>query len=392
MSYIETYFSRVNHMGENVAEIAKNAGVRSFERWLKDSPNTVRQLSVERGLYFDGVILTNKDKEQSKIMLLNVAIDIPVEVGDIMNWDKEKWIIFSKEKKVRETHQTFSIIRCNYLMKWIDSEGHLQQSWSYVVSSMDSKVKENFRTWNSLITPQPNKYLEALIPRRNINRLTRFIIEDEGWYMVEYDHTSVPGIMYISMTEEKINSITDDVKNDIADLDKMAKYEIILPEGSQNFEVGEEVVPIYTVMKNGAPKPVDIDIIPLNKKIIKYVDGKLMAIAEGKTKIRLQLRLLPDIYVEEEIAIGEPKSVIAYIRGSDTIRLDRVSPYEIISTGELNGISFSIDTDTLASIQRVEGNKCFIRANAKNKLGSFVLTAEYDGKIYTKTIKIVPLW
>lgn len=124
MSYIETYFSRVNHMGENVAEIAKNAGVRSFERWLKDSPNTVRQLSVERGLYFDGVILTNKDKEQSKIMLLNVAVDIPVEVGDIMNWDKEKWIIFSKEKKVRETHQTFSIIRCNYLMKWIDSEGH----------------------------------------------------------------------------------------------------------------------------------------------------------------------------------------------------------------------------------------------------------------------------
>lgn len=146
MSYIETYFSRVNHMGENVAEIAKNAGIRSFERWLKDSPNTVRQLSVERGLYFDGVILTNKDKEQSKIMLLNVAIDIPVEVGDIMNWDKEKWIIFSKEKKVRETHQTFSIIRCNYLMKWIDSEGHLQQSWSYVVSSMDNKVKENFRT------------------------------------------------------------------------------------------------------------------------------------------------------------------------------------------------------------------------------------------------------
>lgn len=210
--------------------------------------------------------------------------------------------------------------------------------------------------------------------------------------MVEYDHTSVPGIMYISMTEEKINSITDDVKNDIADLDKMAKYEIILPEGSQSFEIGEEVVPIYTVMKNGTPKPVDIDIIPLNKKIIKYVDGKLMAIAEGKTKIRLQLRLLPDIYVEEEIAIGEPKNVIAYIRGSDTIRLDRVSPYEIISTGELNGISFSIDADTLASIQRVEGNKCFIHANAKNKLGSFVLTAECDGKIYTKTIKIVPLW
>ena len=79
-------------------------------------------------------------------MYLNVANDIPLLVGDILNWGKEKWILFSKEKKVRETHQTFSIIRCNYLIKWIDDNGHLKQSWSYLVSSMDSKIKENFRT------------------------------------------------------------------------------------------------------------------------------------------------------------------------------------------------------------------------------------------------------
>ena len=138
MSYIDVYFSRVNHYGEDVNEIAKNVGARSFERWLNESPNTVKKLSVERGLFFSGVILTNKDKEQSKIMYLNVANDIPLLVGDILNW--------GKEKKVRETHQTFSIIRCNYLIKWIDDNGHLKQSWSYLVSSMDSKIKENFRT------------------------------------------------------------------------------------------------------------------------------------------------------------------------------------------------------------------------------------------------------
>lgn len=151
MSYIDVYFSRVNHYGEDVNEIAKNVGARSFERWLNESPNTVKKLSVERGLFFSGVILTNKDKEQSKIMYLNVANDIPLLVGDILNWGKEKWILFSKEKKVRETHQTFSIIRCNYLIKWIDDNGHLKQSWSYLVSSMDGKIKENFRTWNSLV-------------------------------------------------------------------------------------------------------------------------------------------------------------------------------------------------------------------------------------------------
>lgn len=34
--------------------------------------------------------------------------------------------------------------------------------------------------------------------------------------------------MYVSMTEEKVNSLTDDIKNDLADLDKLAKYSIIV--------------------------------------------------------------------------------------------------------------------------------------------------------------------
>ena len=149
-------------------------------------------------------------------MYLNVANNIPIVVGDIVNWQNdgqlEKWIIFKKEKKVNGTYQTFSIVRCNYLMKWIDKNGHLQSSWSYFVSSMESKIKENFRTWNSLITPQPNKYAEMILPKKEIERGTSFIVEDEAWSMVEYDHTSVPGVMYLSLTEEKVNYVYDDLE------------------------------------------------------------------------------------------------------------------------------------------------------------------------------------
>ena len=60
MSYIETYFSRVNHLGETTAEKIQAGGMRSFEKWLRESPHTVK-LSVDRGLYFSGIILTNKD-------------------------------------------------------------------------------------------------------------------------------------------------------------------------------------------------------------------------------------------------------------------------------------------------------------------------------------------
>lgn len=145
-------------MGETTAERIRSGGIRSFYKWMAESPHTVQNLSVERGLFFPGIILTNKDKEYQKIMFLNVANDVGLTVGDILNWplengETEKWLLMSEEKKVNGTYRTFSIIRCNYLLKWIDTQGHLQQSWAYVVSSLDSKIKGNYRTWNSLITP-----------------------------------------------------------------------------------------------------------------------------------------------------------------------------------------------------------------------------------------------
>ena len=154
MNYLDVYFSRLNHLGETTAERIQNGGERSFEKWMAESPHTVCDLSVERGLYFDAIILTSKDKEYEKIMFMNVANNIPVIVGDIVNWkiedgSTEKWIIIQKEKKV-----TFWIVRCNYLVKWIDALGHIQESWSYLVSSLDSKIKGNFRTWLSRFLSQ----------------------------------------------------------------------------------------------------------------------------------------------------------------------------------------------------------------------------------------------
>ena len=395
--YLDVYFSRVFHRGESVAEVAQNTGERSFESWLASSTHTVKDLSVERGLYFSGIILTDKDKEQQKIMYLNVANNIPIVVGDIVNWQCdgtiEKWIIFKKEKKVNGTYQTFSIIRCNYLMKWVDKNGHIQSSWSYFVSSMDSKIKENFRTWNALITPQPNKYAEMIIPKKDIERGTSFIVENESWSMVEYDHTSVPGIMYLSLTEEKVNYIYDDLENNIADTDKIANYEVLLPDEIQNFNVGDEIVPIFTISKNGQPFETEVAYISTNKKIAKIVDGKLIALKEGKVSIVIQLKDYPEIHKEIEINIGEKPVFNAYINGESAIKLDRKSRYELISNSPLDkNVTYSLSDENLAFIIDADSNYCIIQANSKNKLGKVILTAIYNGVEYSKEIKIAPLW
>ena len=56
MNYLDVYHQRVNHLGETPVEVAYNSNIRSFERWLAGSPFTVENLSVERGLYFSGII------------------------------------------------------------------------------------------------------------------------------------------------------------------------------------------------------------------------------------------------------------------------------------------------------------------------------------------------
>lgn len=403
MSYVNTYFARVNHLGETTAERIKNGGERSFQKWLAESPHTIRQLSVERGLYFDAIILTSKDKEYQKIMFLNVANNIPLQVGDIMNWiiedgSTEKWLLISEEKKVNGTYRTFWIVRCNYLIKWIDAEGHLQSSWSYFVSSLDSKIKGNYRTWNHLITPQPNKYAEILMPRREINRATNFIVEEESWQMIEYDHTSVPGTMYLSLTENKINTIYDDVNNNIADLDKRAKYTLVLPPITQIFNIGEPIQPVFTIMKNGVPVNMDVEFVSQDKSIARVQNNILMAVGEGETDIQVILKDCTDIEPDKlfiHIEVGAAETEFScYIEGEDKIRLGRELTYTLqTTTGEiLDNVLFNIDDITRAVIIENDKNICKIKANGKNKLGKFVLTAQANGQTYEKVIEVVPLW
>ena len=130
MNYSDVYFSRLNHLGHNTAERIRNNGTRSFIKWLAESPHTVRDLCLERGIYFDGILLTNKDKEYKKILFLNVMNNVDIHVGDIVDWKQddgtiEKWLLIQEEKKVNGSYKTFWIVKCNYLIKWIDAMGHL---------------------------------------------------------------------------------------------------------------------------------------------------------------------------------------------------------------------------------------------------------------------------
>ena len=397
--YLSVYFSRVTHLGESVAEVVQNSGAISFKKWLAESPNAV-DLQVEDSFYFRGIILSKKQDESKLIKQLCVALTTPLKIGHIVLWDDEKWIVYQKERKVRETYQSFYMVRCNYLIKWVGNEGHIQKSWCYFSSSLDSKVKENFRTWNNLITPQPNKYAEILLPKKEISRQTKFIVEDEAWLMVEADFSSVPGVMYASLTEDKINLYYDDLKEDIADRDKEAKYTISLPLEVQKVALGERVELIFAPMKNGKPINIETKISLPSREYLNYDEEKnIIAKKEGAAEVIVAFGT-EEFTVPIEI-VRKVEQLTGYISGFDSLKLNQSTSYELILNQTIEDeVIFSIkDSSILISLQpyvneRGEAvrNKIIVRANGKNKLGTTTLIANYKKQTFEKEIKIIPLW
>lgn len=459
MNYLDVYFSRVNYFGDNTTDRINNSGIVAFEKWLAQSPFTVRHLSVERGLYFSGIIETSKDREEKKIMYLYVANDIPIRVGDILTWKQddgtvEKWLLLQKIHKVHPTYQTYQIIKCNYQIKWIDFDGKLRKQWAYAVSSVDSKIKSNFRMWHSLVSPQPNKFAEVIMPRpifesgkEDLDRLMRgitFIIENEGWTVIECDWTSVEGIAYMSLTESKVNYLYDDRVVDVAELDRFK-----FPALQSSYMVGETISPTFS---EDTYQVWDIVMTVIDgAEHITWEDDELKAYSAGQIKVKMQLKNTaekePNKAVEEvfEITIyNTSDNFKGYIFGADEIRLGRENCYYI--AGETGTV---LDSGTVSMIikdappgnnppaiqppqddsspdqQKTQPDpkwptlrqaeivwvldkedptkkipkayKYMLETTAQTNFGDIVLEAVYDndeGKIetYTKTVKVVPLW
>ena len=447
MNYLDVYFSRVNHFGETTAERIKNSGIVAFEKWMAQSPFTVVDLSVERGYYFSGIIETSKDREEKKLMYLYVANDIPIKVGDILTWRQddgttEKWLLLQEIHKVHPTYQTFQIIKCNFELKWIDFNGYLRKSWAYAVSSVDSKVKSNFRMWHSLISPQPNKFAEVIMPRpifvdkrEDMNRLMRgitFIIENEGWQIIECDWTSVEGIAYMSLTESKVNYEYDDRDIDVAETDRYK-----FPELPTLYRVGDTIIPQFEA---GTLNQWEIEMRPSDfNLVVEEKEGpdeeekwfsELHSAAAGNCIITLRLKNRHAVTQTTEIFINEvSQQAVYYLNGPDEIRLDRYGKYllvdeegrDYILSDSDDSLVFFVENlpddkgktekKSLANVipvydkddeTKVIPNAQVVHANTQNNIGKVLLTVEHRHETepgqyevlatYTKTIKIIPLW
>ena len=410
MSYFDVYKQRVSHLGTNYQEHAYKSGILEFRRYLKYNQHTERNLSYfEDSSPFEGVILTDKEDENrvSQILLTKVVEDDgpSLKQGDLIKWgdDTNPWIIWRSTTSSYQPHQKFYIVRCNYEIKWLDADGMLHSSWIYLVGSKDSKIKDNFRTWHSVITPQPNKYINIIMPHQLMPLGTEIMILDEVWYLVDYDQNSVPGIVFMSFTETNFNEQRDSLEDKLANADKLATWEIQMLK-ERDVEANSIIDLNYTILKNGVIQNVEPEI---------SVEGNLTLLSNGKIQVGSTdggsiTVTYKGVSQKQSITIGSTPAVELMISCNEKLRVASEGNKVVVENAATDGIVEFIFEDwkdkedkipvplkdllILDSIA-IDHNVCSFNVNKNNKLGKFILKIKYNNdQVLEKTIQVVSLW
>lgn len=392
MSYLDVYKARVEHLGTTPQERAYESGILEFRRYLKYNQHTVHNLILDNNdESFDGVILTDKEDENrvSQILLVKVIEDGGPELkqGDLIWWgeDTNPWIIWRSTTSSYQPHQKFYMVRCNYYIKWVDEEGSIQGSWVYLLGHKDSKIKDNFRTWNNLITPQPNKYINIMLPFRKIKQGTEIMVLDEVWSLIDDDRISVPGISFMSFTETNFNEQRDDLTNSLANADNVAGWTISLPS-HQHVTPNSTFDIDYAIYKNGKKMEVT-PIITVSRGLILEEDGRVTAGESGSGVIAVSYMGQSATQIVQITNEAAEKLIIT---GNDKLRVGREQEYSINGT---TPVVFKIDNEELAKIEQVNDFTCKLIGNSNNKRGTIILTATIDEKeVAHKEIEVILLW
>ena len=397
-NYTDVYWYRVTKYGENHKEREYNYSVRNFEKYLNEHPSSVDV--IVDSTHMRASIISNKQDQYKLTKQILTSINTTINPGSIVEWNDGHWIVYQKEVNPNQAYNSCYMVECNKKLKWIDEYGVEQEEWAYIFSSKDSIVKQNFRTWNRLITPQPNQWLEMLVPaKKTIKMDQKFIIDGRAWFVDEYDATSSKGVTYYSLTEDKIDRMDDSIENGLANANKLDCYKIaIQDEISCGLTDNYIISPI--VYNDGV-----IDIQPLgyiieDRDIASLMllnnNATIVPISKGQTTLKIYLINQPKVFKSIVINITDMTEQSAVLIGDDSIKTTDFAIYSVyrISDSKIIDpiISFSISDSNLASGILLDDGTLKIIANEDNKLGVVTVIINTSSNTYTKKIAIRSLW
>ena len=400
--YYKVFQERCKNHGKSFKSLVQSQAALDFQRFLVSSPNAIDVTVNDEEEKIRVATILNKEKNDTDVRRFFLANkEDALKIGDFIYWDDTVWILLKKEKDTIDAYDKFEGLECRHNIKWIDKFGVLQSTPCYLVAQTDEKIKANFRTWNNMITPQPNKYLEIITSRKNIELSQRFLIDETAWSVVETDYISVKGIIYLSLTEDKKDLYEDDINNDIADIVDLNKFQLKLEETEITLGIDETYQLSGKTYLNGNlySSNIIVEILEGEENISIDENLKITGIKEGNTKLRISMEENNEISQELNVTIQEsaPANVVYDLKGDASIKWGRTKVYQFVRI--VNGIfepvkaEFSIeDKDKLIKNYEINETSITITANEDNRVGEFYINCTFGEETIRKEIKVTSLW
>jgi len=258
--YRQVYQKQLDYAGENLQGKAVTRGIKEFERYLTTAPTRQEVLKNDEPLYvsIQRSHQTLVGDRYEKDLLARLEDNL--QIGDILEWSDEKWIILTQNRLAIPSHFKGKIRLCNYYLKW-NYSGIIYETPGHIITSRAFALEEGQKA--GLTWEEGAMVVLAIVPSNEetntINRYTRFILKNKAWRVVSTDTLSVDNLLFIRLEEDQINLATDDLENNIAD-----KY---VPD-----EDHEETIEGYVYVIDGSAKLVSNQTSQYTAKI----DGEIV--------------------------------------------------------------------------------------------------------------------
>lgn len=401
--YYLVFQERSGNHGRTFKEVVQKQAQRDFKYLLQSSPNAIGvNINSKNGDLTKVVTIVVKETETlAKRYFLCDKTD-QIKIGDFLYWGDSIWLMFKKERDTIEAYDKFEGIECRHFIQWIDKYGVLQETPCYLVAQTDEKVKSNFRTWNNMITPQPNKFMEIITSRNNIQLGQKFLIDETAWFVVESDYISVKNIIYLSLTEDKKDLYTDDLENNIANIVDLNKFKLQVKDTEIDLGINEEYQITGSIYLNGNKYSDEfiVEVIEGENLITVDENFKLTALSEGSVKLRICMEENNEIFEEMTINIVEtaPEVVTYQLLGDESIKWGRTKVLQ--SVKNVNGVAeptvatFVVtDENSLLTFYEINNSSVTITANDDNKIGTVLVSCTFeDGSQVNKIVSVTSLW
>jgi len=338
MSYFdEVYLKRVNKFGTDLQQRVQNSKEREFEIFLSKSPNKVKVFKDNEE--FTGVLQNKSSSEKEVTSYLLTSLSNNWDNGTIVRTEQlsndleQKWLVMHDDTYVSIGYSRYQVLELDMPISWIDNGIAYSELVHFSGSGAnlrDKAVTSKFSIqFNISLAYKPNRILSLIMKTNShIKKGIRILIEDEVWKVTGLDKVSVPGVSYVTLEEDYIDHMDDQV---YADAPKLLDWNIQSNFGDKIELIKEKPTQIiFSLFYGDSKREEDIVIKIKDKNIVEYKDSNFIGKKRGRTTCVVCLKESPDISKEFSIEVVNTENSLYSIIGPNIVKVLGIAKYQIV--------------------------------------------------------------